>query len=281
MKHLVLLLFLLSQAWVLPQTYIYQGSIGKFNNASSVHINPAGFLFITDSGNDDIYKMDTLGQVLKSTGGHGWAEATFDNPVNIYATPLNIYVSDKNNHRIQRFDKDLNPVSSLYTRDNDDPNSRFGYPLSCVISAQGDMFILDSENKRILKFDLFGNFIQNFGGYDYGKYALSNPVGMAGDRNNNLYVIDGNTILIYDQFGNGIGELKGTEDFSAINIIFNNMTLNSKDKIYFHDLSHRTNQMENISIDSTELNGDIKSTLIFNSKLYVLTSKEIQIFQRP
>ena len=275
------IVFILIQSLASPQTYIYQGSIGTFNNASSMHINASGFLFITDSGNDDIYKMDTLGRVIKSTGGHGWAEATFDNPVDIFATALSIYVADKNNHRIQRFDKDLNPISSLYTRDNDDPNSRFGYPLSCVIVPQGDLFILDSENKRILKFDLFGNFIQNFGGYDYGKYALNNPIAMAGDFNNFIYVADGKTIFIYDQFGNGIGEIKGTDDFVSINIIFDNMTINSKDKIYYYDLKQRTGVLENIKIDTDNNKEEIKSSLIFNKKLYVLTSKEIQIFQRP
>lgn len=275
------IIFILLQSWASPQTYIYQGTIGAFSNASSIHINSAGFLFITDAGNDEIYKMDTLGKVYKTTGGHGWGESTFDNPVNIFATPLSIYITDKNNHSIKRFDKDLNPISSLSTRDNDDQNSRFGYPLSCVIAPQGDLFILDSENKRILKFDLFGNFIQNFGGYDYGKYALNNPAAMAVDQNNYLYVADGKTILIYDQFGNGIGEITGAEDFVSINIIFDNMTISSKDKIYYYDLSQRTGQLENIKLDSEEIKGDIKSTLIFNKKLYVLTSKEIQIFQKP
>jgi hypothetical protein len=275
------ILFILLQSWAFPQTYIYQGSIGAFNNASSFHITSAGFLFITDSGNDEIYKMDTLGKVMKTTGGHGWGEATFDNPVAIFATPLSIYIADKNNHSIKRFDKDLNPISSLYTRDNDDPNSRFGYPVSCVIAPQGDLFILDSENKRVLKFDLFGNFIQNFGGYDYGKYALSNPVAMAVDDNNYIYVVDGKTILIYDQFGNGVGEIEGVEDFTSINIIFNNMTISSKNKIYYYDLSQRTGQLENIKIDLDNTNEEIKSSLIFDKKLYVLTSKEIQILQRP
>ena len=275
------LLFVFLQSLAIPQTYIYQGSIGAINNASSMNINATGFLFITDSGNDEIYKMDTLGKVFKTTGGHGWSESTFDNPVGIFATPLSVYIADKNNHSIKRFDKDLNPVSSLYTRDNDDPNSRFGYPLSCVIANQGDLFILDSENKRVLKFDLFGNFIQNFGGYDYGKYALSNPKAMACDYNNYIYVADGKNIFIYDQFGNGIGDIKGTEEFTSINIIFNNMTINSKDKIYYYDLSQRTGQLEDIKIDLDNTKEEIKSSLIFNKKLYVLTSKEIEIFQRP
>ena len=87
--------------------------------------------------------------------------------------------------------------------------------------------------------------------------------------------------MIYDQFGNGIGEIKGTEDFSSINIIFNNMTINSKDNIYYYDLSQRTGLLENVNVDLNEIKGDVKSTLFFNERLYILTSKEIQIFQRP
>jgi DNA-binding beta-propeller fold protein YncE len=224
--------------------------------------------------------MDTLGVQLKESGGYGWQDGTFDYPSNVFATPLNIYVADKNNHKIQRFDKDLNFISTLFTRDNDDPNSRFGYPLACVISNQGDLFILDSENRRIVKFDLFGNFIQNFGGYDYAKYALNSPVSMASDMNNNLYVADGKNIIIYDQFGTGAGEINTPEVISSINIIFSNMTFNSKENVYFYDLERRTNPPEKLLIDSNEFSGDIKGSFIFNSKLYILTSKEILVFQR-
>ena len=53
------------------------------------------------------------------------------------------------------------------------------YPVSCATSNQGDLYFIDSENKRIMKFDIFGNFILNFGGFDAGKYQLSNPKQLA------------------------------------------------------------------------------------------------------
>ena len=280
MLKLLLALLVLSSA-AFPQQYIYQYSLGKFIEASSFHINSAGFIFITDAGNNQVSKIDTLGKTLKEVGGFGWGDSQFDNPSNVYATTLNIYVADKNNHRIQRFDKDLNFISSLSTRENDDQNTRFGYPLACVISNQGDLFILDSENKRIVKFDLFGNFIQNFGGYDYGKYSLSSPIDMAGDRNNNIYVINGKKIFIYDSFGNGIGEMDGAEELTSIKIIFNNMTINSKDNIYYFDLNKGIGRPEKLTIDLSEGAGDIKASFIFNSKLYVLSSKEIMVYQKP
>jgi hypothetical protein len=255
--------------------------LGKFNDASSFHINSAGFIFITDASSSQISKLDTLGKTIKDAGGFGWQESQFDFPSNIFATTLNIYVADKNNHRIQRFDKDLNFISALYTRENDDKNSRFGYPLGCVISNQGDLFILDSENKRIVKFDLFGNYIQNFGGYDYGKYALNSPVDLAADQNNNIYVVDGKKIVIYDSFGTGMGAMETAEDLISIKIIFNNMTINSKNNVYYYDLTKGLGQPEKLNVDLTEGAGDIKATLIFNSKLYVLMPKEILVFKRP
>ena len=90
------------------QSYNYISSFGDFSNTASFYINSAGNIYITDSGNNQVFKYDTLGNLLKETGGYGWKEDTFDDPVDIYATPLNIYVCDKNNHRIQRYDKDLN-----------------------------------------------------------------------------------------------------------------------------------------------------------------------------
>jgi len=279
--HKIFLSLLVLVSFAFPQQYIYQYSLGKFNDASSFHINSAAFVYIVDAGNSQVFKIDTLGKSLKDVGGYGWQDSQFDSPSNVFATTLNIYVADKNNHRIQRFDKDLNFISSLYTRENDDQNSRFGYPLGCVISNQGDLFILDSENKRVVKFDLFGNYIQNFGGYDYGKYALGSPLDMAADQNNNIYVINGKKIFIYDQFGNGMGEMESVEELTSIKIVFNNMTITSKNNIYFLDLSKGFGRPEKLTLDFVQGAGDIKASFVFNAKLYVLTTKEILVYQKP
>jgi len=255
----------------------YAGEIGSFSAASSFHVNSAGFFFVTDAGNDKLYKIDTLGNVIKETGGYGWSQSSFDVPNDVFATPLNIYVADKNNHRIQMFDKDLNFISSLSTRNNENKDLRFGYPLSCTVTNQGDLFILDSENKRIVKFDLFGNFSQNFGGYDWGKYALSDPSKLACDPANNIYASDGIKVLIYDQFGNGIGIISAEEEITGLNIIFSKLTVNTTKNIYIADLSSQQFTLEKIKTD-TELNDDIISSIIFNNKLYVLTKKRILIF---
>lgn len=280
MKSLFVFIFFLFGTVIFPQKYHFENKIGKFSNASSFYINPAGYIYISDISTDEISVIDTSGNLLLKIGGYGWRQSAFDNPADIYADALKVYVADKNNHRIQRFDKNLNFIFQILTRNNEIEQERFGYPLSAVMSNQGDIFILDSENSRIVKFDIFGNFIQNFGGYDYGNYALQKPLQLAVSMQNNIYVIDYNQIIIFDQYGNGIKKITGKDDFRSIRIIFDWLTVTSKEKIYFSNLRSPEINLSEVIFDDFDSKYEIISALIFNNKLYLLTKKEILIFTR-
>ena len=264
----------------LSQTFQYEKSIGSFSSASSFYINPAGFIYVTDAGKDDIIQLDTLGKIIYSIGGYGWQKSSFDNPVDVFADALKVFVSDKNNNRIQQFDKNLNFISEIKTKNSEVEGEQFGYPLSAVMSNLGDIFILDSDNSRIVKFNIFGDFIQNFGGYDYGNYSLQNPKQMAVSMNNNLFVIDSNEIKIYDQYGNGIGNISSAENFRSIRIIFSKMILTTADKIYSSDLKYSPIKIKEINLVGNEDTMDIRSALQFKERLYVLTEKKILIFNK-
>ncbi|MDZ7623203.1 MAG: NHL repeat-containing protein [Ignavibacteriaceae bacterium] len=280
MKSVFALLFLLIGTVIFPQKFQLENKIGRFVNASSFYINSAGFIYVSDINTDEITVLDTLGNLVKNIGGYGWRQSAFDNPADIFADALKVYVADKNNHRIQRFDKNLNFNFQIITRQSDVEQERFGYPLSAVMSNQGDIFILDSENSRIVKFDIFGNFLQNFGGYDYGNYALQKPVQLAVSMQNNIFVIDGNQVIIFDQYGNGSGKITGIEEFTSIRIIFEWLTVTSKDKIYTANLRSPEMSLKEILLEGIEDKLEIVSALIFNNKLFVLSKKEIFIFNR-
>jgi len=260
------------------QTYILSDQIGKFKNASSFTYSSAGFIYVTDAGTDEVYKLDTLGHELKSAGGYGWDSGLFDLPAGLFANPLSVYVCDKNNHRIERFDKDLNFIWLLATRNSDTSAQRFGYPLGCSISQQGDLFILDSENKRIVKFDFSGNFVLNFGGYDAGAYSLSAPQSIAISNSNNVYVSDGKQIVIFDQYGSGSGTIKSENELKSINITFNKLTANSDSIIYFCNLNSQDQALSKLILTGINKIPEIKSSFIFNNKLYVLIKDAILIF---
>jgi hypothetical protein len=274
-------LFILTYITVsFPQEYQFETTIGQFKNASSFYINPAAIIYVTDTNTDEVSSIDTLGNIIREIGGYGWKESAFDFPADVFADALKVYVADKNNHRIQRFDKNLNFNFQIYTRDSNVEAERFGYPLSAVMSNLGDVFILDSENSRIVKFDIFGNFIQNFGGYDYGNYALENPRQLAVSMQNNIFVIDGNQIIIFDQYGNGVGQALGKEEFKSIRIIFNWLTVTSEQRIYIANLNSPELILKEIILSDKEENINIVSSFIFNNKLYLLSPKKIFVYKK-
>lgn len=280
MKLIVNIILMVVLSTTYAQKFQLEATYGKFINATSFYINPAGFIYVTDSYTDEVYALDTLGNLMLKVGGFGWRETAFDDPVDVYADALKLYVSDKNNNRIQRLDKNMNFNFQIYTKDSDNEAERFGYPLSAVMSNQGDVYILDSENTRIVQFDIFGNFIQNFAGYDYGNFALQNPKQLAVSNKNDIYVIDGNEILIFDQYGNSLKKISGVDDVISIRIIFNWMTLSTNDKIYVANLRSPELILKEVLLENLPTDTTIVSSLIFNEKLYLLTRKQILVFNR-
>jgi len=273
------ILSLFFNSLVVAQTFEYLSSIGKFNDASSFYISANGYLYITDTGDDELILMDTLGNEIKSAGGYGWDDNLFDEPVDVFADPLSVYVADKNNHSIKRFDKNLNFISLLNKKESSYPEEQFGYPLSCATSNLGDLYFLDSENKRVMKFDVFGNFITSFGGIDAGKYQLKEPKQLAISSSNNIYIIDGSEIIIYDHFGNGINKIETSLHLSSIRIVFDQLLVTARDQVYLSSLNSPDTKMTSIGLTGYET-GNIRSAVLFNSRLYVLTSTSILIFAK-
>ena len=275
--HLIyIFVFLCSTGY--SQNFRYERSFGSFKHATSFYINSAGVVFITDDVTDEVYQIDTLGNLFNLVGGYGWEKNAFDDPVDIFADALKVFVTDKNNHRIQRFDKNLNFIFQFRTFDSDIEEERFGYPLSAVPSNLGDVFILDSDNNRILKFDLFGNFIMDIGGYDYGSYYLQKPRQLAISMQNNIYVLDGKDIYIFDNYGTAIGDIEIPGEMRSIRIIFQWLTINSDKKIYISNLNSKEQKLIEVMLNGYDDEFEIVSSLVFNAKLYVLTPKSILVF---
>lgn len=259
------------------QNLIPSGEIGSFSSARSFSINPYGIIFVTDDLKNEIIKLDTLGNVLKSIGGYGWDINSFDNPIDVYANVLNVYVADKNNNRIQIFDKDLNFLSQISTNNTTDERFAFKYPSSVVTSTQGDFFILDGDNLRILRFNLRGEFISEIGGIDAGEYRLTTPVKLSIDSNFNLLTTERNTLFIFDQFGNGKQKITLPFEAKNLNTLFNNFVIVNEKQILIANTSTDSNPVLNTV--NPKLVEDIVDACVFKSKLYVLTNSTIFIYQ--
>ena len=272
------ILLLISVNNILPQNFIYSGQIGTFNSAKSFSINSLGYIYVSDVSANEIIKLDTLGKVIKSIGGYGWNESSFDYPIDVFASPLNIYVSDKNNNRIQLFDKDLNFLSYFSTQDSEDDRIKFRYPLCSAISTQGDIFILDSDNRRILKFNSRWEFQTSIGSFDAGSFALDNPKHFTITSDAKILVVDSKNLILFDQFGNGIKKNQIPFEAENINATYSTICLNDKSQIAFFVNSDLESKNINPIIFNPKLEDNIEDSFLFNSKLYLLTKKTILIY---
>lgn len=275
MKKLIITLFFLTPQFFAQQ---YIDTFGKFRNAVSFSINPAGNIYVADADENEIIKLDTLGNEASRIGGYGWNPAAFDFPADIFAQTLKVYVADRNNNRIQVFDKDLNFRYELTSEKTESEFITFAYPIGCGVSNQGDFFILDSDNKRILKYNMTGGFLLEIGGTDAGNFSLNDPKHFAVSNDGKIFVIDDNKIFVFDQYGAGLIKLEAGIEPKNINVTFSMLTINNDQTLKYIDLSKRDTEFRTISFED-ELNGMlINDSIIFNSKLYLLTSKTIFVY---
>ncbi|MBI3364155.1 MAG: NHL repeat-containing protein [Ignavibacteriae bacterium] len=150
-------------------------------------------------------KYGADGKLLATTGGYGWEQGTFDRPADLIApNGLDVYVADFGNNRVQRFDRNLNFVSSYSTLKDEEQPLKFGYPQSLALSRFGSLFIVDGENKRILKLTPGGTVERAFANIGSGAGKLSSPGKIKVSADDRVYVVDGNTVVVFDIFGNYI-----------------------------------------------------------------------------
>ena len=277
MKFLLNLIIIITIP-IFAQQPILSHQIGSFVNAEAFSISQSGFIYVTDSETNEIYKLDFNGAVLKYIGGYGWSQSSFDNPVDIFATTLNVYVTDENNDRVQFFDKDLNFISVFSSQNIANPEYDFRYPTSAVVSPLGDLFILDSDNSRILKFDLNGNFSVEIGSYDAGSFALRNPTKFDISSDSKLFVLDGNEIKLFDQFGGGLHKFE--IDSGAVNLQVESdvLCIAYPHKVKLFNLLNNERNMVDYLLDKSER---VKDALVYKKQLYVLTANTILVYNLP
>lgn len=264
---------------MLSQDYQFANQFGLFSDATSFALSPQGYFYVTDNGSDEIYKIDSLGNEVKAFGGYGWDNGQFDCPIDVSLNALNIFVADKNNHSVQQFDRDLNFISRLYTREGDNSDAAFGFPLSADVSSMGDLYVLDSENKRILKFDLFGKYILQFGGFDAGEFAVKNPVKLIVTENNNILVLDGMSLIVFDLFGNGVSKVALPEKINSIDKYYNSITLTGDSTIYLSTQEANKLSFTKAKLVSVNSNTKFISSLAGSNKIYILTNTSIYSFE--
>ncbi len=198
----ILLVFLVQPAAAADTLFVFRMAFGSFDDATRITIGPAGRIYVIDAKKSALVIFKSPEETPAVLGGYGWSDVTFDRPTGVATDGLNIYVSDYGNHRVQRFDRYSNLISSLVTRDTVYTPAQFGYPTGVALSNQGDLLILDSENLRVVEFSADSRFERDFGGLNTAGGKLQDPIKICSVADQLVYVLEKKNVVEFDFYGN-------------------------------------------------------------------------------
>lgn len=211
----------------------------KLDHPTGVFVDQKGSVYIADSGNHRIRKVDTFGIITTVAGngkqgfsgdGQPATQAMLDNPVDVCVDLTgNIYISDRFNHRVRR----INSFGIIHTVVGGEDDSQLRFPNGIFTKDSGDLYITDQGNHRILKVDkndlittVVGNGIGGFSGDggDARTAQLRSPQDVFVDIEDNIFVVSEANLRVRKVDSNGIittvagnGQKAFTEDgFDAI-----------------------------------------------------------------
>jgi sugar lactone lactonase YvrE len=214
-------------------------NVGLYSPAG-VAVDVAGNLFIADTYNSRIRKVDTNGIITTVAGGgtnyagyNGAAtNAGLYSPAGVAVDAAgNLFIAEAANNVIRKVDTN-GIITTVAGGGNDGlgdggqaTDASLNYPWCVALDATGNLFIADTENYRIRKVDTNGIIITVAGNGSYGYYGdggaatnarLTDLAGVAVDAAGNLFIAD--------TYNNRIREvaLAGSPTLTLFNVTTNN-----------------------------------------------------------
>lgn len=224
---------------------------GQFDGPTDIVVDAAGNVYVVDSGNHRIQKFDATGKFLGKWGTRGSGDGQFETPIGIALDSSGkiAYVADKGNHRIQRFDisgptvrflskwgSECNltvtpPTGRCVDPDGGGPlqtgDGQFFEPQAIAIDSAGNVYVADTGNHRIQKFDANGRFLLKWGRNGFAPGQFDVPRGLAFtkqgvlliiDQNNNRvqeFDLDGKSVRQWGEPGTGEGQFNAPQDIAV------------------------------------------------------------------
>jgi DNA-binding beta-propeller fold protein YncE len=130
-----------------------------FNQPTDIAWDRDGNIYVADGyGNSRVLKFDKYGRPLMGWGMKGSGPGQFDLPHTIVIDGDSVYVGDRENARIQVFDRDGRFQQQW----------KLGHPYGLVVAPDHTLYMGDAEGGRILKLDERGKVLGVFTGPQKG-----------------------------------------------------------------------------------------------------------------
>ena len=240
----------------------YGGDGGPATDATldwpySVGLDGSGNLYIADSAEQRVRKVDTSG-IISTFAGNGTPGFSGDGgpATNAQLGPSavasdgngNFYIADRGNQRIRRVDAS-GIISTVAGNGNygfsgdggPATNAAFRSPYAVAVDSNGNFYIADTFNERVRKVDSSGmiSTVAGRGGSGYSGDGgpatlakLRSPVGVAVDSHGNIYIADQGNRRIRKVDASGIiSTVARFKDISGV-------AVDSAGNVYIPDVSH-------------------------------------------
>ncbi len=193
----------------------------SLSNPRGVAVDVAGNIYVSDSTNNRVRKVDAASGTITTVAGNGTrdysgdggpaAKASLAFPMGL-ATDRegNLFIADARNHRIRRVDAKTGIITTVAGQgirglggDNGPALAALlSYPTSVAVDEEGNLYIADSENGGIRRVDKKSGFISSMVGEgtpgaktdSSGTPTIRGlfvaPVGLTYDGKGSLYVAD-------------------------------------------------------------------------------------------
>lgn len=295
---------------------------GQFRTPAGIAVSDSGRVYVSDSGNNRIQEFDANGKFISKWGQQGSGQDQLNNPTGLaLGSNDTLFVCDTGNHRIQKFNtigKHLSgwggygvlpavwQVSSFVSTYPSDPNTddsykkRFNNP-SGVVVKDGAVYVADTGNNRIMKYDEDGSFLSQYGfKYVYDRtenvgatqylpahtvkiykrsFSLDSPRGVAIDKHGFIYFTGNNKANKLDSSFNAVTEWGSPEAATEGYGFENSYGIVIDDDGYAYIADYRGNCIKKytpkgkylaIEEAATNEDGDI-ITLTFNNRMRNIT----------
>ena len=225
---------------------------GQFNRPHDIVFDSKGFLYINDRELNTFQKFSPDGRFISEFGEEGDELGQYRSPYSMAMDSNdNIYVLDRGNDRIVKVDTDGNVLGALYsfngpwiTNEDDDDISEngdetgFASPEAMAIDKNGNFYLTDTGNDRVIKFDKNFKYVSQFGQAGKGPGQFDHPHGIGIDSKGNIYINtlnepriqkftnDGKFIKEWGTNGTGPGQLTTPLE---------HLKVDSKDRVFIVD----------------------------------------------
>jgi DNA-binding beta-propeller fold protein YncE len=232
------------------------------------------YLYVADSVRNDIQKIHLTNITSQILGEEGNGTFQFMAPSDLKLFDTNMYIADSENHRMQIISKTGNFVSQQKPEISGVNVSFLGISLN---KDKDSIYIVDTSDCSISKFDTYGTFEKKIGSKGYGAGQLLNPSDVLLDKEDNIWVADtGNKRLVmfpsdgseaksFGTGGSGTGQFKSPQRLAC----------DSNGNIFVSDLDNNLVLKFNksgeylFSIGQSELKEPMGLVVDSNDNLYV------------